>query len=858
MSENWAGSFNSEVKGQKSKVRSNVTGTGYNVAGTRYKVASTRYKAPSLVAFVVLIVAVSTTASSHATVAAAQAPAVQSSAPIAPRALLDTYCVTCHNQRTKTAGLMFDTMDLAKLPEHGDVWEKTVRKLRGGMMPPPGVRRPDQASVDSMVSWLERSLDEAAAAHPNPGRVALHRLNRAEYAAAIEDLLGIKIDPAALLPKDDEAEGFDNVASVLTVSPSFLDQYISAARVVSARAVGNPAARPGSQTYRPTRGSDQSLRVDGLPLGTRGGLLVEHLFPADGDYKFNIPNMAIAGYVRGMEYKHTLIVTIDGVKVFQNTIGGEDDIKAIDQQQAPAVAAINSRFLDIPVKVTAGPHKVGVTFVARTFAEPDEVLHSFRPSAGEDRIPRIGSLEIQGPFNPTGVSQTPSRARVFVCQPKSASDELPCAKTILSALARKAYRRPITNADLDAPIQFYSAARALGDFDTAIRDALPTILASPKFLYRAERSPAGLAPGSIHAIGDVELASRLSFFLIGRAPDDELLTAAERGTLTTPTVLEAQVRRLLADPRSESLVTSFAFQWLKMRALEEIDPDPIIFPNFDDSLRAAFRREMELFVDSILREDRPVLELLTANHTFVNERLALHYGIPDVRGDRFRRVTLTDANRWGLLGKGAVLLTTSYANRTAPVLRGAWILENLLGTPPSPPPPDVEAFQENKDGEKQRSVREIMEQHRAKPSCNACHGVMDPLGFSLENFDAIGEWRAEDRYAGTAIDASGKLVDGTAVNSPADLRVALTRRPEQFVQTLTERLMTYALGRTVDYYDMPAVRKIVREAARDQYRFSSIVMGIVRSDAFRMRMVPEAERPSSSTASLTSDQDRRP
>jgi len=835
-----------------------VTGTGYNVAGTRYKVASTRYKAPSLVAFVALIVAVSTTASSHATVAAAQAPAVQSSAPIAPRALLDTYCVTCHNQRTKTAGLMFDTMDLAKLPEHGDVWEKTVRKLRGGMMPPPGVRRPDQASVDSMVSWLERSLDEAAAAHPNPGRVALHRLNRAEYAAAIEDLLGIKIDPAALLPKDDEAEGFDNVASVLTVSPSFLDQYISAARVVSARAVGNPAARPGSQTYRPTRGSDQSLRVDGLPLGTRGGLLVEHLFPADGDYKFNIPNMAIAGYVRGMEYKHTLIVTIDGVKVFQNTIGGEDDIKAIDQQQAPAVAAINSRFLDIPVKVTAGPHKVGVTFVARTFAEPDEVLHSFRPSAGEDRIPRIGSLEIQGPFNPTGVSQTPSRARVFVCQPKSASDELPCAKTILSALARKAYRRPITNADLDAPIQFYSAARALGDFDTAIRDALPTILASPKFLYRAERSPAGLAPGSIHAIGDVELASRLSFFLIGRAPDDELLTAAERGTLTTPTVLEAQVRRLLADPRSESLVTSFAFQWLKMRALEEIDPDPIIFPNFDDSLRAAFRREMELFVDSILREDRPVLELLTANHTFVNERLALHYGIPDVRGDRFRRVTLTDANRWGLLGKGAVLLTTSYANRTAPVLRGAWILENLLGTPPSPPPPDVEAFQENKDGEKQRSVREIMEQHRAKPSCNACHGVMDPLGFSLENFDAIGEWRAEDRYAGTAIDASGKLVDGTAVNSPADLRVALTRRPEQFVQTLTERLMTYALGRTVDYYDMPAVRKIVREAARDQYRFSSIVMGIVRSDAFRMRMVPEAERPSSSTASLTSDQDRRP
>jgi hypothetical protein len=550
--------------------------------------------------------------------------------------------------------------------------------------------------------------------------------------------------------------------------------------------------------------------------------------------------MAIAGYVRGMEYKHTLVVTIDGVKVFQNTIGGEEDIKAIDQQQAPAVAAINARFMDIPVKVTAGPHKVGVMFVARTFAEPDEVLHSFRPSAGEDRIPRIGSLEIQGPFNPTGVSATPSRARVFVCRPKNQNDELLCAKTILTSIARKAYRRPITDADLEAPLSFYGAARALSDFDMAIRDALPTILASPKFLFRAERSPVGLAPGSIHAVGDVELASRLSFFLIGRAPDNELLAVAERGTFTTPTVLEAQVRRLLADPRSESLVNSFAFQWLKMRALEDIDPDPIIFPNFDDNLRAAFRREMELFVGSVLREDRNVLDLLTANHTFVNERLALHYGIPNIRGDRFRRITLSDPNRWGLLGKGAVLLTTSYANRTAPVLRGAWILENLLGTPPAAPPPDVEAFQENKDGEKARSVREIMEQHRAKPSCNACHGVMDPLGFALENFDAIGEWRAEDRYAGTAIDASGRLIDGTSVNSPADLRVALTKRPEQFVQTLTERLMTYALGRTVEYYDMPTVRKIVREAARDNYRFSSIVMGIVRSAPFRMRMVPEA------------------
>ena len=798
-----------------------------------------------VLATALFVVAVTASRSDVATLSAAQAAAGQSSAPLAPRALLDTYCVTCHNQKTKTAGLTFDTMDLAKLPEHAEVWEKTVRKLRAGMMPPPGVRRPDQASVQSMVTWLERSLDDAAAARPNPGRVALHRLNRAEYSAAIEDLLALKIDAAALLPKDDEAEGFDNVASVLTVSPSFLDQYISAARVVSARAIGNPAARPGSATYRPARGTDQSVRVDGLPLGTRGGLLVEHLFPADGEYKLNIPNMAIAGYVRGMEYRHTLIVTIDGVKVFENTIGGEDDIKAIDQQQAPAVAAINSRFLDIPIKVTAGPHKVGATFIARTYAESDDVLHSFRPSAGEDRIPRIGSLEIQGPFNPTGVSDTPSRARVFICRPANQGEELQCARRILSSLARKAYRRPITDADLEAPLAFYGAARGVSDFDTAIRDALPTILASPKFLYRAERSPSGLAPGSVHAISDIELASRLSFFLIGRAPDEALLAAAERRTLSTPGVLDTQVKRLLADPRAETLVSNFAFQWLKMRALDEIDPDPIIFPNFDDSLRAAFRREMELFVGTILREDRSVLDLLTANDTFVNERLALHYGIANVRGDRFRRITLTDQNRWGLLGKGAVLLTTSYANRTAPVLRGAWILENVLGTPPAAPPPDVEAFPENKDGEKAKTVREIMEEHRAKPACNACHGVMDPLGFALENFDAIGEWRSEDRYAGTAIDASGSLIDGTAVQTPADLRAALIRQPDQFVQTLTERLMTYALGRTIEYYDMPTVRRIVRESARDKYRFSSIVLGIVRSEPFRMRMVPQAENGSS-------------
>ena len=755
--------------------------------------------------------------------------------------LIQAYCVTCHNQRLKTANLMLDTADVAHAGNDPELWEKVVRKLRGGMMPPPGVRRPDQPSVDALVARLEHALDDAAAAHPNPGRVALHRLNRAEYAAAIDDLLAVKVDAAALLPKDDEADGFDNVANVLTVSPSFLEQYIAAARAVTNLALGPATPRATSATYRPPRGTDQAQHVEGLPLGTRGGFAVEHLFPADGEYKLNIPGMAIAGYVRGMEYRHTVIVTIDGMKVFQQQIGGPDDLKAIDQQQAAAVAAINGRFQNIPLVVTAGTHRLVATFVARTFAESDEVLYSFRPGVGEDRIPKIAGVEIVGPFNPAGISDTASRHRVLVCKPASAADEVPCATRILSTIARKAFRRPVTEQDLRAPLQFFARGRQGQDFETGIREALPAILASPKFLYRAERTPAAATAGGIHRLNDLELASRLSFFLSGRAPDEALLSAAEKGTLSEPRLLDGQVKRLLADPRASSLVTKFAFEWLKLRPLDDIDPDPVVFPNFDDGLRDAFKRELELFIGSVLLENRSVVDLLDADYTFVNERLALHYGIAGVRGERFRRVTLADRNRWGLLGKGGVLLATSYANRTAPVLRGAWILENLMGTPPSPPPPDVEAFPENKDGEKARSVREIMEQHRAKPSCNACHGVMDPLGFALENFDAIGEWRDRDRYAGTAIDASGRLVDGTPVSGPVDLRAALNRRPEQFVQTLTEKLMTYALGRSVEYYDMPVIRQIVRDAAGDNYRFGTIVTGIVNSAPFRMRKTAESE-----------------
>jgi mono/diheme cytochrome c family protein len=753
------------------------------------------------------------------------------------RALVDAYCVGCHNSRAKVGGLALDTVDLANPGAHAEVWEKAIRKLRGGLMPPPGTKRPAPSEVDVFVTALEQSLDAAAAAHPDPGRVPLHRLNRAEYANAIEELVGIRVDAEALLPKDDEADGFDNVASVLTVSPSFLDQYISAARVVTLRALGVPSPRPTSVTYRPARGTDQSVRVEGLPLGTRGGLVAEHPFPADGEYRLSITGLAGAGYVRGVEYRHRVIVTLDGRKVFEGHVGGEADMRAIDQQQAPAVAAVNGRFQNIPLNVTAGPHKVGVTFVARTLAESDDVLHAFRPGTGEDRIPRVGSVEIQGPFNPSGLSLTPSRQRVLVCTPATAADELPCATRILSSLARRAFRRPVTDADLAAPLAFYQQARASGDFEAGIREALPAILASPKFLYRAERAPGALAAGAVHRITDLDLASRLSFFLTARPPDDALLAVAERGRLADAAVLQAETRRLLADPRAKTLVTSFAFQWLKLRGIDDIDPDAIVFPNFDDSLRDAFRRELELFVEAVFREDRSVLDLLSADFTFVNERLALHYGIPGVRGTRFRRVTLTDRNRFGLLGKGGVLMATSYANRTAPVLRGAWILENIVGTPPAAPPPDVEGFRENKDGEKALTVREIMVQHRRNPSCASCHAVMDPLGFALENFDAIGEWRTKDRQALTAIDASGQLVDGTAVSGPVDLRRALLRRPDQFVQTLTERLMTYGLGRTVEAHDMPAVRQIVRDAARDNYRFSSLVMGVVRSAPFQMRKV---------------------
>jgi hypothetical protein len=700
---------------------------------------------------------------------------------------------------------MFDTMNLADAANHGDVWEKAIRKLRGGLMPPPGSRQPDRATVDSFVMWLETTLDQAAVKSPNPGGVTLHRLNRAEYSNSVRELFGIDVDPSALLPTDDVSDGFDNIANVLKVSPSFLEQYIGAARFVTRQAVGEPPSSTPPRVLLRGTADRNPFGQDAIPLGLQPVMVTEHLFAADGEYEFRITGDGV--------------VTVDGARV--GTTGR--------------------------VAMKGGAHKVGLATRQRSFIESENALQSFVPAAGGGGgfggrgggggIP-AGAVQIAGPFNASSAAlDTDNRRRIFICRPAAETEELPCATKILSNIARLAFRRPVTDRDLAAPLSFFKDGRSTGNFETGIQTGLMAILASPKFLYRAESVPANAAADSIYKVSDLELASRLSFFMWSQGPDQALLEIATQKKLSDPAVLEQQVKRMLADPRSKSLVSNFAFQWLKIRDLDKIDPDAVLFPEFDQSLRQAFRREMEMFVESVIRENRNVMDLVTADYTFLNERLAAHYGVPGIRGSVFRRVTLTDSNRFGLLGKGAVLTVTSYPNRTAPVIRGAWILENILGTPPAAPPPDVEGFKENKEGERPKTVREIMEQHRSKPSCNGCHGVMDPLGFALENFDAVGAWRSKDRWAGSVIDASGKLVDGTPVANPDQLRKALEKRPDQFVQTITEKLMTYALGRTVEYYDMPAVRKIVRDVARDDRRFGSIVMGIVKSAPFQMSKI---------------------
>lgn len=762
--------------------------------------------------------------------------------------LLDQHCIECHNDIDQSGELSFESASPADIAAHPEVWEQVVRKLRGHLMPPPGGSHPGTEQVDAFVTALEVSLDASAAAQTFPGRVVLHRLNRTEYATAIEDLLGVSIDATRLLPPDITSDGFDNVAEVLRVSPTYLDQYIAAAREVSIQAVGDPAASPQRADYRASV-ENHTLHVDGLPLGTRDGLVVEHYFPADGEYVFSVdvssePGAELRAYPQGwLEFEHRAILTIDGAKVFEDGLGGEAELRAVDQDQISAVNRIKDRFHGIRLPVKAGYHDIGAAFLARSYAESDYLLESFVPGEGIPDVPRMLGIEIVGPYDAAGISEpTRSRERIFICYPETEQQEGPCAERILTRLARLAFRRPVTDADMESVLAFYDRGRASDGFEAGIQMGLLAILSSTKFLYRMEPGgpPEGLEPGASYPITDLELAWRLAFFLWSTGPDEALLTLAEDGSLSDPEVYEQQVARMLADPRSESLVTNFGFQWLGVRTMDTIDPDPRLYPNFDEDLRSAFAREMELFLDSILRsETSSVVDLLTASYSFVNERLARHYGIEGVRGDQFRRVELEDPQRWGLFGKGNVLMVTSYPDRTSPVLRGAWIMDHLLGTPPSSPPPGVETNLIPVSNTQPRSVRERLQLHRTEPSCNHCHGVIDPLGQALENFNAIGEWRLKERDSGVPVDPTGELAGGGNVSSPVDLRDALTHDPEQFVQALTEKLMTFGLGRRIEYYDMPAIRAIVRDAATSNYSFASLIMGVAESTPFRMRSVPD-------------------
>lgn len=778
-------------------------------------------------------------------------------------ALLARYCTDCHNAAEVAGGLSLEAVDRDDIGGHAEVWEKVVRKLRGGLMPPPGEPRPDKREIATFAEFLETRLDAAAAAAPNPGYVPLHRLNRKEYANAIRDLFAIEIDSATLLPQDDRAAGFDNIASALQVSPSFVEQYVAAARRVAELVLGESRAAPASQTYKnpipgvafgSTTGGGRPDHVDGLPLGTRGGYVVKHFFAADGEYRITISDLVGALWVYNLEFENTLIVTVDGAKVFQTVIGGEADQKAIDQDQAPAVAAINARLKNIRFQAKAGQHDVAVAFVRRTHAESDDRLHRLRQGfdrgIGQDRVMRVDWFELSGPFDPTGISETPSRKLVFSCYPASAEEERPCVEEIVSTLAARAFRRPLAEEDIAERLAYYDDGRSNGgDFEQGIEYAIAGILASPYFLYRSEESPPDIVAGGSYRITDLEIASRLSFFLWNSVPDDELRAIAARGELREPKMLRVQIERMLADPRAETLASNFAYQWLQLDKLDDLEPDRTLFPHVsrNNDQRANFLKEITLFVHSVFREDRSVVDLLGASHTFLNESLATHYGINNVRGDGFRRVELEDSARFGLLGKGAVLLATSYPNRTSPVLRGAYVLENIIGAPPPAPPPNVETnLDAPSRGGNSVTVREKLAAHSTSPACHACHGSIDPLGFALESFDVDGTWRERDRMAQKPIDTLGTLPDGARLQGPDGLREALLREPRRFAQMLTERLLTYAVGRPVEYYDMPAVRRIVRDAAKDDYRFSSLVVGIAQSTPFQSQRVESGVEPGTS------------
>ena len=801
--------------------------------------------------------------------ASAAAPGTMSAS--GARALLDRYCVTCHNARTRTADLTLDTMDLSRVGDDATTWEHVVGRLRAGAMPPTGRPRPDAATSRAFVSWLEAALDQAALVQPDPGRPAIHRLNRVEYGNAIRDLFDLELDVHALLPADDEQHGFDNIAEVLSVSPTLIERYLAAARRISRLVVGDQGIRPVTETY-PVRGGldqEEAMSLD-LPLGSRGGVAIEHNFPVDGEYVIRVTlRKQEYGYARGLGQPHEVDLRLDGVRLDTFTVGREwehgqlppmgyagkfdqvYDGNSFPEWEAYALNA--DKGIEVRTQVTGGRHQVGVAFDRRS-ALPEGILslphdrssYSYGQDEMQDGNPAVSGIEISGPYDPSDATELPSRSKLFVCQPTATAPAAPsveearCANTMLSALARRAYRRPPSDSDIDTLMAFYEEGRAEGTFDTGIQAAVERLLVDPEFLFRIETDPQGVGPGTAYRISDLDLASRLSFFLWSSIPDDELLDLAARNQLGDPTVLDQQIARMLADPRSRALVENFAGQWLQLRKLRNAAPDTATYTAFDENLRNAMRRETELFLEHELREDRPLVNMLRADYTFANERLARHYGIPDVYGPHFRRVTFPDKTRGGLLGHASILTITSYANRTSPVVRGTWLLENILGTPPPPPPPNIPSLRSAREEGVAATMRERLDQHRTNPVCASCHNMIDPLGFALESYDAIGRWRATNGGGtpfdtGVPIDPSGTLVDGTEVRGLTGLRDVVLTRQDQFVETVTEKLLTYALGRTLEHYDMPVVRQIGRQTAPDDLTWSLLISAIVKSPPFLMR-----------------------
>jgi mono/diheme cytochrome c family protein len=766
-------------------------------------------------------------------------------------AIAAKYCVTCHNEKLKTAGFVLTDKDFTRVGAHAEDFEKVLTKIKTATMPPPGLPRPEQSTYNEFAKYLEAELDRAGVGNLDPGRPAMHRLNRAEYQNAIRDLLGLEIDATGLLPNDDASYGFDNVGDVLTVSPTLLDRYLVAAGKIVRNALGDTAMLPTTEVYSvPARMIQDDRAGELLPFGSRGGLGVEHYFPVDGEYELKIRLARDRVHdIIGLMDKHQLDVRVDSAKLKSYEVGGgaKDQVHAYGQDYDKPVggeAESYERTADVGMvfrfSAKAGKRAISVSFLAKSGLP--EGLYRRRLAGAQytqaDDVPGIGHIFITGPLSTTGSGDTTSRQVILTCRPSKSTEETACAKHILSRLARRAYRRPATDSEVQTLMSFYEAAKkdapaATSAHEAGIAMALRRMLVAPQFLFRKENDPSGVAAGKAYRISDLELASRLSFFLWSSIPDDTLLDLGEKGKLKDPRVLEQQVRRMLADPRAEALITNFAGQWLYLRNMQKIVPDPEIFPEFDENLREAFRAETRMFVESMLREDRSVLDLMRANYTFLNERLARHYGIPGVYGSHFRRVTLTDPNRMGLIGQGAILTVTSYPNRTSPTFRGKWLLENILGTPPPPPPPNVPSLKDNEPSAKTMSVRELMEQHRKNPACYGCHSRMDPMGFALENFDAIGRWRTTSGAA--KIDPSGTLPDGAKFSGPVELRALLSSRPDEVVSATTRKLMTYALGRGIEYYDMPTVRAIVRDAAPGDYKWSSIIMGIIKSAPFQLR-----------------------